>query len=309
MNTIEQLNARFGQNQTQGQSQGGALHFIQGEADLPVAVLRTAQAEARVMLQGAQIIHYQVGEHAPIIWVGEEAKAIPGKSLRGGVPVCWPWFGAGADGQPAHGFARNLDWQVADTQADTNSVTLTLELLPSETSKKYWPHDFRLSLAVRLADSLKMTLTTEHRGEEACTITQALHTYLHVSDIAEVAITGLADTAFLDKTRDMLRDIQAESVLRLNAETDRVYVDTDAEVVVEDPALQRRIHVRKQGSRSTVVWNPWDEKADAFPDMRADEYARMLCVETCNAADDKIQLAPGESHCMVSEIVVTPLAK
>jgi len=201
-NDINQLNANFGLTQ----AHGAALSFIQGEADLPVAILRTAQAEARVMLQGAQIIHYQVGDQPPIIWVGEEAKAVPGKSLRGGVPVCWPWFGAGSDGQPAHGFARNLNWQVANSKADDHSVTLTLELLPSDTSAKYWPHDFRLSLEVRLADSLKMTLMTEHRGTEACTITQALHTYLHVGDIAEVAITGLADTAFLDKTRDMLRD-------------------------------------------------------------------------------------------------------
>ncbi len=303
MNTIEQLNTEFSLKQ----DWGDALHFILGEADLPVAILRTAHAEARVMLQGAQIIHYQIDDQPPIIWVGEEAKAIPGKSLRGGVPVCWPWFGAGAEGQPAHGFARNLDWQVASAQADENAVTLTLELLPNETSKKYWPHDFRLSLEVQLAESLKMTLSTEHRGEQPCHITQALHTYLHVGDIAEVSITGLADTAFLDKTRDMLRDIQAESVLRLNAETDRVYLDTESEVVVEDPALQRRVHVRKSGSRSTVVWNPWDEKAGAFPDMRADEYARMVCVETCNAADDTIQLAPGERHCLVSEIIVSPL--
>lgn len=301
--TVDQLNADFGLTQTYGT----ALSFVQGEADLPLAILRTAHAEARVMLQGAQIIHYQVGEQPPIIWVGEEAKAVPGKSLRGGVPVCWPWFGAGAEGQPAHGFARNLNWQVAGSSADEDSVTLTLELLPSEASAKYWPHDFRLSLEIRLADSLKMTLMTEHRGTEACTITQALHTYLHVGDIAEVAITGLADTAFLDKTRDMLRDVQSDIALRLNSETDRVYLDTESEVIVEDAALQRRIHVRKGGSRSTVVWNPWDEKAGGFPDMRADEYASMLCVETTNAADDMVQLAPGETHCMVSEILVTPL--
>ncbi|HES77301.1 MAG TPA: D-hexose-6-phosphate mutarotase [bacterium] len=302
-NDLNQLNASFGLTQVHG----SALSFIQGEADLPIAILRTEHAEARVMLQGAQIIHYQVDNQPPIIWVGEEAKAVPGKSLRGGVPVCWPWFGAGNDGQPAHGFARNVNWQVAGSKADDTSVTLTLELLPNETSQKYWPHDFRLSLEVQLADSLKMTLMTEHRGTESCTITQALHTYLRVGDIAKVSITGLADTAFLDKTRDMLRDIQNEAALRLNSETDRVYLETDAEVIVEDAALQRRIHVRKDGSRSTVVWNPWDKKADGFPDMRADEYAQMLCIETTNAADDKIQLAPGETHCMVSEILVTPL--
>lgn len=302
-NDITQLNANFGLTQ----AHGDALHFVPGEADLPVAILRTSHAEARVMLQGAQIIHYQVGEQAPIIWVGDEAHAIPGKSLRGGVPVCWPWFGAGAEGQPAHGFARNLNWQVAGSKADADSVTLTLELLPSETSSKYWPHDFRLSLEVHLADSLRMKLTTEHRGSEACTISQALHTYLRVGDIAEVSIHGLADTAFLDKTRDMLRDTQSDLALRLGSETDRVYLDTVAEVIVEDAALQRRIHVRKEGSRSTVVWNPWDEKAGGFPDMRSDEYAQMLCVETTNAADDVVHLAPGETHCMVSEIVVTPL--
>ncbi|MGD9888373.1 MAG: D-hexose-6-phosphate mutarotase [Halothiobacillaceae bacterium] len=300
---VDQLNSDFGLTQAHGTT----LSFIEGEANLPIAILRTAHAEARVMLQGAQITHYQVGNQAPIIWVSEEAKATPGKSLRGGVPVCWPWFGAGCEGQPAHGFARNVNWQVASSKADDNSVTLILELLPNEISTQYWPHDFRLSLEVHLADSLKMTLMTEHRGTTNCSITQALHTYLRVGDIAQVSISGLANTAFLDKTRDMLPDIQSEAILRLGSETDRVYLDTESEVIVEDAALQRSIHVRKQGSRSTVIWNPWDEKAGGFPDMRSDEYAQMLCVETTNAADDVVQLAPGETHCMVSEILVTPL--
>ncbi len=301
--TIEQLNSRFATHTDQSTS----ISFAEGEAGLPIATLRTADAEVRVMLQGAQIIHYQVKDHAPIIWVGEEAKAVAGKSLRGGVPVCWPWFGAGSNGQPAHGFARNLDWQVVSSKADNESATLTLELQPSTATAQHWPHDFRLQLEVHLQKSLKMSLTTQHLGDTPCTITQALHTYLRVGDIAQVAIHGLADTAFLDKTRDMLRDVQTESVLRLNAETDRVYLDTESEVVVEDPALSRRIHVRKSGSRSTVVWNPWDVKAGAFPDMRAEEYADMLCIETSNAADDKVQLAPGEKHCLVSEILISPL--
>jgi len=297
--TIDALNASFGQ--------GDALHFVSGPGNLPQAVLRAHGAEVRVMLQGAQIIHYQPAGQQPVIWLSDEIKYLPGKSVRGGVPVCWPWFGAGAEGCPAHGFARNLDWRVARAGIENGEVSLLLELLPSEATRKLWPHDFRLALEVRLGDGLRMTLDTEHRGSEPCEITEGLHTYLRVGDITQARILGLADTPFLDKTRDMLRDVQHEQALQLAGETDRVYLDTLAEVIVEDPVLGRRLHVRKDGSRSTVVWNPWEEKAGAFPDMRADEYRQMLCVETTNAAEDRVLLAPGGTHRMVSEIAVSPL--
>ncbi|MEW6444647.1 MAG: D-hexose-6-phosphate mutarotase [Pseudomonadota bacterium] len=297
--TIDALNASFGQ--------GDALYFVSGPGDLAQAVLRAQGAEARVMLQGAQIIHYHPAHQEPVIWLGEEVKYLPGKSVRGGVPVCWPWFGAGADGRPAHGFARNLDWRVEHAATEHGESVLTLTLMPSEDTRKFWPHDFRLALEVRLGDRLRMTLDTEHLGSEPCEITQGLHTYLRVGDIAQAAILGLGDTPYLDKTRDMIRDVQHEQVLRLSGETDRVYLDTLAEVIVEDPVLRRRIHVSKDGSRSTVIWNPWEEKAGAFPDMRADEYRHMVCVETVNAAEDRVLLAPGGTHRMVCEIHVTPL--
>ncbi|MEW6765623.1 MAG: D-hexose-6-phosphate mutarotase [Pseudomonadota bacterium] len=299
MNTVDALNASHGQ--------GDALHFILGPGDLPQAVLRAHGTEARVMLQGAQIVHYQPADQEPVIWLSEEIKYLPGKSVRGGVPVCWPWFGATTDGRPAHGFARNLDWQLESSAIKDGEAVLVLALSPSEATRKLWPHDFRLALEIRLGDTLRMTLDTEHLGTEPCEITQGLHTYLRVGDIGQAAILGLADTPFLDKTRGMLRDVQHEQVLRLSGETDRVYLDTLAEVIVEDPVLQRRLHVRKEGSSSTVIWNPWEEKAGAFPDMRADEYRQMLCVETVNAAEDRVILAPGGSHRMVSEIFAAPL--
>lgn len=299
MSTIDALNASFGQ--------GDALHFLAGPGGLTQAVLRAEGAEARVMLQGAQVIHYQPVGQEPVIWVSDGATYLTGKSVRGGVPVCWPWFGATTDGRPAHGFARNLEWQVAGAGIEAGEVCLTLELLPSESSRTFWPHDFRLALEVRLGATLRMTLETEHRGDAPCEITQGLHTYLRVGDVREAAILGLAGTPFLDKTRGMIRDVQQEEALRLTGETDRVYLDTLAEVIVEDPVLRRRLHVRKDGSRSTVVWNPWEEKAGAFPDMRADEYRHMLCVETTNAGEDRVLLPPAGVHRLVSEIFVTPL--
>jgi D-hexose-6-phosphate mutarotase len=299
MSTIDALNASFGQ--------GDALHFITGPGGLTQAVLRAEGAEARVLLQGAQVVHYQPAGFGPVIWVSDEATFLTGKSVRGGVPVCWPWFGATTDGRPAHGFARNLMWQVANGGLETGEVWLTLELLPSEATRSFWPQDFRLSLEVRLGASLRLTLTTEHRGNAPCEITQGLHTYLRVGDIREAAILGLVDTPFLDKTHDMIRDVQHEQALRLTGETDRIYLDTLAEVIVEDPVLHRRLHVRKEGSRSTVVWNPWETKAGAFPDMRADEYRHMLCVETTNAGEDRVLLPPGGVHRLVSEIFASPL--
>lgn len=300
MPCLDILNTSFGQ--------GEALRFMSGPGGLPQAVLRMAGSEARVLLQGAQVIHYQPAGHTPVLWVSQAAAFDSGKSVRGGIPICWPWFGVADDDRPAHGFARNLNWQVAAAGKAADIVWLTLKLHPTADTYRLWPHAFCLSLTIELGAQLRLSLTTEHRGDTPCEITQGLHTYLAVGDIQQIAILGLGSTPYLDKTEGMRRKLQHEEVLHLNGETDRIYLDTLAEVIVEDPLLHRRVHVRKEGSRSTVIWNPWESKAKRLPDMHPEEYRQMLCVETTNAGEDRILLTPGGVHTLVSEILAFHLA-
>lgn len=281
---IDTLNSRF--------AIPGKLRFVDCGAQLPVAEITTGDATARVAVQGGQVLEWQPHGHKPVIWVSKAAVYEAGKGVRGGVPVCWPWFGPRA-GNPAHGFVRTRMWQVRETRQDaTGTLTLTLGIRDDEATRALWPHGFDLELVVTVGATLRMELVTRNTGTEAFEITQALHTYFHVGDIHQTRVDGLAGVDYLDKVQDFARLTQ-QGAVSFSGETDRVYLDTGADCVIEDPALQRGIRIAKTGSRTTVVWNPWSEKEKGFADMAAGEYAAMLCVETANAADDIVSVPAG----------------
>ncbi len=279
----------------------GVLEFMDSGAGLPVAHIHTPQASARVALQGAQVLAWQPAGAVPVIWVSKAAVFEPGKGVRGGVPVCWPWFGA-RDGLPAHGFVRTRMWQVRHTAQDSQGqVVLRLGLTDDASSRALWPHAFDLELVVTVGRTLTMALITRNTGSTPLTLTDALHTYFAVADVAQTTVQGLDGCDYLDKVQHMATCRQNGSVA-FTTETDRVYVNTTATCVIDDTAGQRRIQIAKQGSASTVVWNPWSEREKAFADMAAGEYRQMLCVETCNAGPDQITLAAGATHSLVAEI-------
>lgn len=286
---IDTLNRRFGLT--------GALHFVKGSGDLPVAEIQTAQASARVALQGAHLLAWQPTGSAPVIWLSQAAVFAPGQAVRGGVPVCWPWFGA-REGLPMHGFARTRLWQVRAASLDaTGQVVLRLGLQDDADTRALWGHAFDLELLLTLGATLSLTLISRNTGDQPFTLTDALHTYFCVADIQQTTVQGLDGCDYLDKVQHFVRARQSGAV-EFTGETDRIYVNTTADCVIEDQVQRRSIRVSKSGSSSTVVWNPWRDKV--FADMAAGEYQQMLCVETCNAGPDQVTLAPGQSHALTA---------
>jgi D-hexose-6-phosphate mutarotase len=273
--------------------------------NLLIAEVRNALGSADICLQGAHLMTWRPKtQEVPVVWLSRDAKVAAGKSIRGGAPVCWPWFGAHATESsfPGHGFARTVPWQLVETGVEPDGATrLTLRLVNSEKTLAQWPHPCRLDLTIRVGGTLRMEMVTENTGSEAFVIGEALHTYFQISDIGSVRVTGLEGAAYWDKVGgSALR--QQEGAISFASETDRVYINTPAECVIEDAGLKRRIHIAKSGSQSTVVWTPWVEKANKMGDMgQPDGWREMVCVESANALDNLVTVAPGTRHSLVVE--------
>ncbi len=289
MTDVAELNTRFGIP--------GALTFSE-YAGVGFAEVTAAHGRATIALQGAQVIAWAPDGEKPVIWLSNDAKFVPGKSVRGGAPVCWPWFGthASESGYPAHGYARTVPWRV--TRAGPlidGRVRLAFELIENDITRRQWPHASPVELHVTVSNTLELELVTRNAGKKPLTLTEALHTYFAVGDVRKVKVNGLDGAEYLDKVGAAQRRQQIGPVL-FTGETDRVYVNTEAECIIDDAEWQRRIHITKSGSHSTVVWNPWIDKAKKMGDMGEDGYLGMVCVESANTAENAVTLAPGAEH-------------
>jgi glucose-6-phosphate 1-epimerase len=285
------------------------LDFQPGSGGLIKAVVLSPLCAGEIYLHGAHVTHYQPNEAQPVLFVSKESRFEAGKAIRGGVPICFPWFGAleGRDTAPAHGFARTSIWDVQSTTSNSDgSATIALELKRDEDRSSFWPHAFRATFSVTFGRTLRMELSVFHVRGEPLMFEEALHTYLQVGDVREVSVTGLAGTSYLDKTQAMKEVLEGINPIKISGETDRVYLETTAECVIDDHLLNRKLGVHKTGSSSTVLWNPWINKSRSMNDFGNDEWPAMLCVETCNVGQSAVKLGPGESHKMIAEIRVFP---
>ena len=249
-------------------------------------VLQSADAEAHVYTHGAHVTHFQPRGQQTVLFMSDKSWMERDKPIRGGVPICFPWFGPGRDATPktpGHGLARLREWNVE--RASANAITFSLALEP-----------FLARFTVELDAALAMSLEVRNTGTKPEQFEEALHTYLAVGDIHQVTVTGLENADYLDNTVGLARKNQGADPIRFTGETDRVYLDTRAACVVNDPSMRRRITIEKTGSDATVVWNPWIAKAKAMPDFGDDEWPRMLCVETANCKQHALTLAPGAAH-------------
>jgi D-hexose-6-phosphate mutarotase len=303
MDSVAGLNHEFGIP--------GALVFEERPEGLLQARMTSAAGVAEISLQGGHVFSWNVkGLLEPVLWLSRDAKFAPGKSIRGGIPVCWPWFGPHSSeaGFPAHGFARTADWEVVEGGIDESGNTwLTLSLPQSAIPTSMWPYATVLRLTVRVGSTLQLTLTTRNEGNEPCVLGEALHTYFNISDIGKVSVGGLHGVEYWD-TVGQLEKKRQSGPITFKQETDRVYVNSPQISVIEDLGYARRIYVKKTGSLSTVVWNPWTAKAERMGDLgKPDGWRQMLCVESANAWDNKLTLAPGESHTLSVEYGVEPL--
>ena len=280
-----------------------------GAGGLPRARVSGARADAEVYLQGGHLTRWQPHGAAPVLFLSSRALFAPGKAIRGGVPIIFPWFGPHATNRqaPMHGFARARPWRlVTSGPGPQGAVVLELALEDDEATRAVWPPAFEVRYRVSVGEALEMALEVVNRSPAPFTFEAALHTYLAVGDIRAVAITGLEQTVYLDKVDGMTRKRHGAEPLRLTGETDRVFLGTAARCVVDDRALDRRLVVDKTGSASTVVWNPWATKGAALPDLAPDDWRRMVCVETANAADDAVTLPAGGRHVMTATLRVEP---
>jgi glucose-6-phosphate 1-epimerase len=279
-----------------------------GPGGLPRLAIKTRVGEAQVYFQGAHVTAWQPASAAePVLWMSKSSYFEAGKPLRGGVPICFPWFGAHASDPkaPGHGFGRLRDWSLIEaSESADGSATVALELASPVPLTPLWPHAFRAVHRVTVGATLTMALEVTNPGTDAFSFEEALHTYFAVRDVRNVTVTGLARTDYLDKVTGFDRKTQGDEPIRFEGETDRVYLNTTAACVIEDPGARRRIAIRKTGSDATVVWNPWVAKARAMPDYGDDEWPEMVCVETCNVNVHARTLAPGASHTMTAIIEV-----
>jgi D-hexose-6-phosphate mutarotase len=283
----------------------GVATFHGGNGQLPRLSIGTAPAQAEMFLHGAHVTHFQAGIGEPLIFTSRRSFFQPGKAIRGGVPICFPWFGprAGHPESPMHGFARTRAWRLESVQGSAaRGVTVALRLASDESTRALWPHEFLARFVVEIAASLTMTLEVENTSGAPFPFEAALHTYFAVSDVRNVSVTGLENAAYFDKTDGFARKQLGSEPLRFTAETDRVFPATTATCVIDDPGFQRKIVIEKRGSATTVVWNPWSAKAAAMADFGDDEWPRMLCIETANTGDDAITLAPGAKHATTQSV-------
>jgi glucose-6-phosphate 1-epimerase len=289
----------------------GVLAFDEPHPGMARATITTPACRAELYLQGAHLTHWHPAGHEPVLFLSERSLFTPGKAIRGGIPIIWPWFGSRTatpesprtDG-PSHGFARITDWQLAFAAISGDDLTLTLTLGPSDTSRTLGFDHFQLAYQLTLGAELRLQLTVANLGETPLHFEEALHSYFSVGDATQISIIGLSDTNYIDKTDNFTCKRQSQAPLTLTGETDRPYLDTLVPVNLLDPVFHRRITVDKANSRTTVIWNPWSELAAKLPDMTPTNWQAMACIETANAADNAITLAPKAAHSMLAHILV-----
>ena len=272
------------------------------------------RAELLIAQQGAQVLSYQQVGEPPLLWLSDQAIFRQGKSVRAGVPVCWPWFGnlqrnpqavqAMYQGTPApaHGLARTRDWQLLGIEEVGETLRIEFELPEAQGDLPGWPHDVELKLVVEMGTELKLSLTSRNMGNTPVTISQALHSYFAVSDVRQARVEGVDGLGYIE-TLAGWEQRQQLGALTFAGETDRIYLNTPQTLSIVDPHWNRRITLASSGSRSAVIWNPWTERAKELADMADDGWQRMLCIETANVWDDLVELKPGHSSSLAVRIV------
>jgi len=254
--------------------------------------------QAKIALQGAHLFHYQRQDQEPLIWLSKASFFESGKAIRGGIPICWPWFGKHPNRNlPQHGFARTALWELLESdETDEDETKLTLQLHHLPEHFKLWPHRFELRLHITIGQTLTLALTTTNRDEQSFTITSALHSYFAVSDIQNVSIAGLENIPYLDTVTNSL-EMQTGRV-RITREVDRIYRQVHNPLTLHD--RERTVTIKSEGTSSVVVWNPWIDKCARMADMDDGAYQKMVCIETANALDDARGLDPGAEHTLMA---------
>jgi glucose-6-phosphate 1-epimerase len=283
----------------------GVARIVEGNGGLAKVSITSPEAAGEMYLHGAHVTSWKPAGGDGVLFLSSQARWEDGRAIRGGVPICFPWFGDKTDDSkaPAHGFVRTKAWQIESIAQAGGAVTVSMFTESDENTKKWWPADFRLLHRATFGRELSLELVVTNTGRTPLRFEEALHTYHQVGSIETVRVRGLDMITYLDKT-DSDREKVQQGEIAITAETDRVYLNTADAIELDDPALHRRARVTKENSRTTTVWNPWVGKAHALSDLGDDEWKQFICIETCNAGDFAVDLAPGEQHAMKANISV-----
>lgn len=266
----------------------------------------TSTCTGEIHDHGAQVTRWAPAAFGPVLHLSSAVRLERGSSIRGGVPVCWPWFGPGrvAGMSPAHGFVRTAPWELVERVDAEDSVTFTHRITSDTATSPHWPHAYGVELRSRFGRTLEISLTSTNTGEEPVDLEEALHAYLVVGEISTVSLEGLDGTSFFDKVSGTERHLSG--ALTFEGETDAVFRTSDP-VSVVDPTLGRRLVVTTSGAGNVVVWNPWEASAAEVADIGEGDWRRFVCVEGANVLENAVALAPGESRTMAFSIAVEKL--
>ena len=275
---------------------------------LPAVRVTSDAASGLVYLQGAHVAAWQPRGSAPVIYMSEQAVYAPGKALRGGVPICFPWFGAHAEQKsyPAHGFARTQKFAYRGARVDASGrPELEFELESDQQTRALFPHAFRARLRVAFGATLGLEFAVTNTGAQPFSFEEALHSYFAVADVTRATLLGLQGSTYADKVRALATFSETADQLHFTGETDRVYAST-ATCTLRDPVGKRSLTIQKSNSATTVVWNPWAEKAAHMSDLGSSAWPHLLCVESANVGTSKVTLGAGETHLLRVAVSVGP---
>ena len=287
----------------------GVASVKPGNGGLPKVVITSPSASGEVYLHGSQVTSWQPRGVGEILFLSPNSRWEEGIAIRGGIPVCFPWFRGKADDPkaPAHGFVRTRAWQLESISRAGDRVTVSMSTEGDEDTKGWWPHDFRLALNTTFGPELTLRLVVTNTGSQRLRFEEALHTYYKVGQVEAARVRGLDGVPYLDNTDGNVEKKQDGDVT-ISCQTDRAYMGTQGEIELHDPSLHRRIRLQKEGSLTTVVWNPWVDGARALSDLGDDQWRKMLCVEASNILGCAVTVAPAQHHAMKATIGILPLA-
>jgi glucose-6-phosphate 1-epimerase len=289
---IDALNCRFGIS--------GLAQVISGNGGLPKLHVSTKLASAEIYMHGAQVTSWQPADAEEVVFLSQHSHWEAGHAIRGGIPVCFPWFRAKANDPtaPAHGFVRTREWQLDSViPEEDGSVTVAFSTESDALTRRWWPHEFRLAHRITIGSTLDLELTATNTGSVPFSFEEALHTYFRVGQTESVRVRGLDGITYLDNV-DQNREKTQSGDLVLTGTTDNAYLNILSAAELIDPILRRTLRTEKENSGTTVVWNPWQQGAASLSDLGEDEWQHMTCVEACNILSSAVWLAPGKEHTM-----------
>lgn len=261
--------------------------------------INTQHCQARIFKQGAQIDFFKPRDQAPLLWCSSANDYQVGTAIRGGIPICWPWFGQHRNTHwPQHGFARTQMWQLSEVNINNTEVDLLFTLTLNESTQSYWPYQTQLSARFRLSEQLSVSLINTNLDSQTVNITQALHSYFPIGDIHHLSASGFHQAQYIEFDQGPFEQVTDD--IHFTQETDRVYSQLGAQQLLHTP--NGIIEVTRHNSQSAILWNPWTDKSKRLSRFKDDDYLSMICLEAANVLDDNITLAPNETHTLTTTI-------